>query len=267
MLSQGANGATYQQLVNGLNIKTDKAIAADEFDNFNQKLRQDAGSAALSTANQIYIKIGYELNRTFQNVAVEKFKSHVESLDFTDAANSAQTINAFVEKITHNQITDVVAPSMFDATTRAVLINAIYFKRNWLHAFDPKKTKIGQFQTDAKSSVPISYMNTIETFNYADLSNLNAKALEMRYNNSKLSFVILLPNEQMGLSSLKDQVKDIDWTTIISQMRSQKVNVTIPKFKAHFQLSLNKILKNVGFYLPFLSCFTSFYVIILFSLL
>lgn len=258
LLSQGADGDTYQQLVNGLNMNNDKAIVADEFQNINQKLHQDAGSAEMSIANQIYVMVDYELNQTFQDVANEKFQSHVETLNFTNADSSAQTINSFVKKITKNQITDVVSPSMFDARTRVVLINAIYFKGKWLHAFDPKKTKVGQFQTDAKSSVPIQFMNTINTFNYAEFDDLNAKALEMPYNSSKLSFVILLPNDQMGLKTLQESVMDIDWTTSLGQMRSQKVNATIPKFKAHFQLSLNDILKTVRGFLYLLCCAFNF---------
>lgn len=128
MLSQGANGKTYQQLVTGLGINNDRAVVADQFQNYYQALQRSAGSTTLSVVNQIYLQSGFQLNQTFQNVAVEKFSSGLQTLNFADAAASAQTINTFVETKTNNKITDVVSSSMFDSTTRAVLINAVYFK-------------------------------------------------------------------------------------------------------------------------------------------
>lgn len=205
----------------------------------------------MSITNQIYVKIGYQLNQTFQNVATQKFDSGVKSLNFTDADGSAQTINKFVEEKTNNKIMDVVSSDMFDSTTRTVLVNAVYFKGKWQRAFDPKKTTQGQFQFNSGGSGPINYMTTVDTFNYGDLNNLNAKALEMPYASSNLSFFIILPNDQRGLGALQDKLNVIDWTIIINQMTSQKVNATIPKFKSYLQLSLNKILSNVRISIEF----------------
>lgn len=252
LLSQGANGDTYQELVNSLDIDDDRAVVADQIQSYYQKLLKSAGSTTMSIANQIYVQIGYRLNQTFQKVAVEKFDSGVKPLNFTDAVNSAQVINAFVEGRTNNKIMDVVSPSMFDATTRLVLVNAVYFKGQWKRAFDPKKTTQGQFYFNSGGSGPVNFMNSIDTFNYANLGY--ASALELPYAKSNFSFFIVLPNEQTGLNALRERLEIIDWTTIIGKMSPQKVHATIPKFRAYLQISLNQILKNVcrTFCIPFI---------------
>lgn len=245
MLSQGANGDTYQQLVNSLDLSDDRTVVANQFQSYYQKLQKTAGSTTMSIVNQIYVQIGYQLNQTFQNIATQKFESGLKSLNFTDAESSAQTINTFVEGKTNNKIMDVVSSSMFDSTTRTVLVNAVYFKGKWQRAFDPKKTTQGQFQFNSGGSGPISYMTTVDTFNYGNLQNMNATALEMPYANSNLSFFIVLPNNQNGLGALQNSLENIDCTIITNQMTSQKVNATIPKFRSYLQLSLNQILSNV----------------------
>lgn len=243
LLSQGANGDTYNELVSSLNINDDRNIVANQFQSYYRNLKKSAGSTTMSVVNQVYVQIGYQLNQTFQEVAVEKFDSGVKPLNFTDAVASAQTINSFVESKTNKKIMDVVSSSMFDSTTRLVLVNAVYFKGKWKRAFDPKKTTRGQFHFNSVGSGPINFMNTVDTFNYGDLGY--AQVLELAYADSNLSFFIVLPNEQSGLNALRTQLKAIDWTTIIEKMSPQKVQAKIPKFRAYLQISLNQILKNV----------------------
>lgn len=243
LLSQGANGDTYQELVNSLDIDDDRTVVANQIQSYYQSLQKSAGSTTMSVVNQMYVQLGIRLNQTFQNVAIDKFNSGVKTLNFTDAVNSAQAINAFVQGRTNNKIMDVVSSSMFDATTRLVLVNAVYFKGQWKRAFDPQKTTQGQFYFNAGGSGAINFMNSMDTFNYANFGY--ASALELPYANSNFSFFIVLPNEQTGFEALRDQLSFIDWTTIVDKMSPHKVNATIPKFKAHLQISLNQILKNV----------------------
>lgn len=64
---------------------------------------------------------------------------------------------------------------------------------------------------------------------------LNATAVELEYANSNFSFVVVLPNKRTGLNELEKSLQTNDWKEISDQMRSQRVNVKIPKFKAEFE--------------------------------
>jgi len=125
-------------------------------------------------------------------------------------------------------------------------VNAIYFKGNWEYQFNKERTSEGDFYVSETEKVPVDFMRIKKHFNYGILEELDAQALEMKYANSNFSFVILLPNSRTGLSALESKLKDYDLSKISSQMFSQEVDVTIPKFKVEFEINLNDALKNLG---------------------
>lgn len=246
LLSQGANGNTYDELHKGLHLKNDKETTADQFAAHFESLKESVGESTLSIANQLYVQTGYELNKNFQEVAVKKFTSGIESLNFGQNVESAATINRFVEEKTNKKIKDLIKSNMLNDLTRLVLVNAIYFKGNWLHKFNPKNTKKGNFYVSETETVPVDYMHITKKFNYARLDELDAAALEMKYANSNFSFVILLPNQRTGLSALEEKLQNFDLANITEKMYDAEVQVTIPKFKIEYEIELNNALQNVS---------------------
>lgn len=136
LLSQAANGNTLAELRNGLQLRDEKLNVADQYFGFYDSLRKGAGKATLEIANQLFVNQDYKLNKTFQDVAVEKFMSGIESLDFSKSTKTAETVNRFVEEKTHDRIKNLISPNFLNKDTRAVLINAVYMKAKWLHEFD-----------------------------------------------------------------------------------------------------------------------------------
>lgn len=128
LLSEGANGQTFDQLRVGLNIGTDKQITANLFQAYLRYLVQAVGCSTFSIANEIYVQTGYALNQQFEQLAKDYFKSGVAQLNFAQAEPSAKTINKFVEQKTNNKIHDLITAEMLGPATRIVLVNAIYFK-------------------------------------------------------------------------------------------------------------------------------------------
>lgn len=242
VLSQGAEGTTLQELVDGLHINSNKAIVAKQFQEYYEELRKNAGETQLNVANRIYTQQNYELNSTFQAVVTQQFASGIEQLNFANSQTSADTINTFVEQQTAGKIKDLISASSLSADTRVVIVNAIYMKGLWMHKFDKKKTKSGQFA----SFETATYMNQVNKFNYAALPELGAAALEMRYANSSFSVVVLLPNANVAYGDVENKLKTYDWKQITSQMRVQQVDVTIPKVKMNYQQNLNFVLSKVG---------------------
>lgn len=107
LLSQCADGSTYDQLKQTLHLDNDKSAVANQFLEHREALEKNAGEATLSIANRIYVQQGNELSKTFEEVAASKFKSGVESLNFAESKPSADTINRFVEEKTNGNIKDL----------------------------------------------------------------------------------------------------------------------------------------------------------------
>lgn len=245
LLSQATNGNTFEELRRGLHLSGDKSTIADQYQTYYESLLKGAKNSTLAVANQLFVQQGYELNKNFQDVAVQKFVSGVDSVDFSKSAETAQTINHFVEEKTQKKIKELFEPDSFDAGSRVVLVNAIYLKAKWEREFEPYESRQKHFYMNEEDNVSVVFMHIEDSFNYGMLPDLEASALEMKYVDSDFSFLIVLPNSRTGLSALEAKLKNYDLTKITEQMSKQLVNVTIPKFKVESELNLKDILNKV----------------------
>lgn len=76
---------------------------------------------------------------------------------------------------------------------------------------------------------------------------MNASALEMKYADSKYSFIILLPWNRKGLSTLETKLKNFNLTKHFNliDLHKSNVDVKIPKFKTEISIKLNDVLEKV----------------------
>lgn len=166
-------------------------------------------------------------------------------MNFNNSAESAQVINQFVESKTNNKIKDIVNADSLDADTRVILVNAIYFNGTWEHTFDKYQTEEQDFYINDADKISTDFMHKKRYFNYTDSADLDATALEMNYDNSELSFLIILPKKRTGLSALESKLQNYDLSKMVDQMYSAEVDVEIPKFSINFDIKLNEVLEKV----------------------
>ncbi|XP_031625705.1 leukocyte elastase inhibitor-like [Contarinia nasturtii] len=246
LLSQGTNGTTFDELRKTLYLNNNKSIVADQFYEFDKLIRKSAGEAELLISNQIYVTKGYPLKKEFEEVAVEKFSSGIESVDF-GSNDTMQYINHFVEQKTKQKIKNFLKPGMIDEGTRIFLLNAIYLKSKWQYAFKRKYTyKIRFYLNETESVVVDSLFMEKAPFNFGDLEDLDARVLELTYANSNFTFLIILPAKRTGLDDLENRLKDYNLTKLFDKMTINNATIHIPKFTVETEIHLNSILKNLG---------------------
>lgn len=245
LLSEAARGSTFEELKRGLHLSGDKNSVANQFLEHYGKLQRGVGSSSLSIANQIYVQQGSEISKNLREVAVQKFQSGIESVDFSKREDTAQLINHFVEEKTQGKIKELIKSDMLTSDSRIILINAIYFKGDWERKFNEKFITKQNFHNSETETVSVDFMHIEDEFNYVLLDDLDAAALEMKYVNSNFSFVVLLPNSRTGISGLETKLKHYGLASIINKMQLEEVEVDIPKFKVEYEIKLNDILNNV----------------------
>lgn len=247
LFSQGTNGTTLNQIQNGLHLNgCERPVIAEQFNEFYNSIQRSAGEAELLIANRIYVQHGYQLKNDFKEVAVNKFGSGVESVNFATSNETAEIINQFVEHKTKRTIKSFVQANQFDSHDRIFLVNAIYLKSQWRYVF-PKDTYFIHFFSNGAENMLVESLHMQQAlFNYGFVKDLDAAALEMDYANSNFSFLIILPNNRTGLTALEDKLKDYDLAKVFNEMGLKKVDVCIPKFKVETEINLNNILQNVG---------------------
>ena len=93
-------------------------------------------NVSLNTANRLYPRIGFNLNKSYVDLVKNNFHSEVEQLDYTDSAKSSKKINDWVAEQTKDKIKDLIPQSSITNDTQLILVNAIYFKGTWMHQFE-----------------------------------------------------------------------------------------------------------------------------------
>ncbi|KAL3125611.1 hypothetical protein niasHT_010191 [Heterodera trifolii] len=174
----------------------------------------------------------------------DELQRRMETVDFEDSEGTAEKINSFVKKATHDAINELVTPDAFDADTRLVLINALYFKGTWADKFNATLTKKAQFHMDAENFKELEMMHLMASFIYFEDTQL--QLLGMPYKGEKEFMFVLLPTERFGLAKLLVQLDGKKLVELIKMRDKSTVTVVLPKFTLEVTHELNKPLTNMG---------------------
>ena len=240
MCLTGANGETEKQLKDLLHLsnKTNDEILKMTTELVTSVNTHLGKGVALNTANKIYPNKGFDLEKNFVDTISKNFQSEVEQVDYSNAAVSSKTINDWVLAKTNNKIKDLIPASSIDNLTRLILVNAIYFKGNWLEKFDPKNTTKEDFNCADGSKVKVDMMSLRgKKFKILDnVMDISGLVCQFPYSGETTSMTIFLPNESVKLEVLEKQLTDSKLKELLNvSIHKEKVNVHIPKFKLEFE--------------------------------
>ncbi|XP_039748667.1 alaserpin-like [Pararge aegeria] len=224
------------------NDDTTKAV----FSYANKELKSTEG-VTLTTANKIYIGNHYELNNDFAALSKDVFGSEVKTINFEENIKAATEINTWVEEQTNHRIKDLVDPESLGANTKAVLVNAIYFKGGWADPFDKALTEEKDFHVSKNKVIKVPMMYRSGNYGYLESDELNSQMIEIPYNGYQASLIVILPREIEGIEELLEKIKDplvlkqsID--NDLKQSFGTEVEVSIPKFKIETTTNLKDVL-------------------------
>ena len=129
----------------------------------------------LESANKIFIDNHYNLRPEFAEKAKTYFESQPALYDFvTDYDNSRQKINEWVEAKTNNKIQELLPQGSVNANTKMILVNAIYFKGDWLYQFDKQNTnQSGEFILQSGDVIQVPMMKIEASLQSGSISGIN----------------------------------------------------------------------------------------------
>ena len=210
----------------------------EAYKEMNQVL-QGGSSYTLRTANRIFASKSYTFLQDFLDATKKFYNAEAQVLDFAgDAEGSRKTINSWVEDQTASKIQNLLPEGSLDATTGLVLVNAIYFKGDWLKKFNKMSTKSGKFNVTAANAVDVQMMFQKERMRYGMNKELDCKIVELPYVKRELSMFIILPNKVNGLGKLEKKITSDVLQKLTSEMHNVKVELSLPKFKLEHQFSV-----------------------------
>ncbi|KZS04159.1 leukocyte elastase inhibitor isoform X2 [Daphnia magna] len=248
MVGVGARGNTALQLKKSMgltNFEKENENSDTIIGSLIQSMKGD-GNFTLEAANQLYVADKYQLVDDFQRNLKENYGAEGQRVDFAVDASRAK-INQWVEEFTQQKIKDLLPEGSVNDLTRLVLVNAIYFKGNWMRKFDSSLTLIEPFYLGSKDNrKDVNMMHIDAEFRTGFIESLDARLLELPYVGRKLSMFIVLPNKMDGLPELEAKLHETSLDDSNVEMRSAKLHVSIPKFKLEADVKLKDILINMG---------------------
>lgn len=251
MTSNGAAGQTLDEIKKGLNLD---GFSEEKINSFYKKsflaLTQSDPKTEVAIANSIWYKNSFSVENVFLKTSKDFYNAQVEALDF-EAPDASDKINKWVSSKTKGKIEGIIDGNIPE-DMRMYLINALYFKGSWVQEFDPNLTEEGPFTTvnEPMASHTVKYMRK----NQEDIDyhkNDLGEFISLPYGQGDYRMLVALPDKSISLQKFIKKTTYEDWKNSLQSLRTQKINLWLPKFKVEFETSLIPALKNRGMQLPF----------------
>lgn len=242
MLANGAEGLTYDEIVAAIGLKGYTLDQVNDcYATLVSALHKADPTVSFSLANSIWTAQDITLRKQFCTNMEKTFDAESFSVDF-GAASTLNQVNGWCSKKTNGLI-----PKMFEELsplTRVLLINALYFKGDWVYAFAEESTATGDFETLAGSKVKVPFMSQFcELEAYRDEK---VSLVKMPYGKGAFLMEAIVPSGDFkpfvaGLSLSQLQQWD-------QSAQKQKTTLRFPKFTAEFDTDedLVPVLKRLG---------------------
>ncbi|KAF5298605.1 hypothetical protein FQR65_LT09700 [Abscondita terminalis] len=201
LLAIGTKEQTAQELTSALHLPSDPAKIENLFKQISPYLDVDK-DYQLTSANKMYVSEDIKLKNDYKSIVQNTFKSDVQNINFKNKISATNEINEWVEKKTQEKIKNLLSESTIKPNTVAILVNAVYFKGNWVNKFGQAYPM--SFHVSKADSVEVQMMTQREDFNYYFDKNLNAEFMEFPFVGDDVVMTIALPKEIDGLSKLEN---------------------------------------------------------------
>ncbi len=236
MTAEGAAGTTRKQF--------DALLPASAL---TQSVPTIGTNVTLEAANAIWADQTFPILGTFKTAVEEQYAADIRTADFRKQPEAERLIiNRWVEQKTRDKIKDLLPEGAVTPMTRLLLVNAIYFKGDWRHAFDPKQTADAPFWISPNQSIEVPMMRlNRKRFRTGETDEF--QTLELPYIGEELSMVLILPKAKDGLPLVEKCFEPGGLAPCLGDMRLREVNVYLPRFKVESTFaSLKRDLAALG---------------------
>lgn len=248
MLANGADGQTRDEILTTCGIED-----LDKFNAYAKELIETYSQAdllKLEIANSIWInrsRTEQNFNPAFQTKIADFYQGQARIVDNDTAV---EAVNGWVNENTYGRIPTIIDSSDF----WAALVNAVYFKANWQNEFNKGATSEGTFTDRNGAAHSIDFMHRTGYMRYFASDSL--QVVELPYLNHLSHFsedgtyleteVFGNLNVSMYLMMGDGKVSDPQALLEATELDSQYVSLSMPKFEFEYATALDSILKDMG---------------------
>lgn len=203
----------------------------------------------MKIANSVWNKLGFKVNETFIEQLETYFDAEIREVDFQDS-KTVDVINDWVSQNTDGLIEKIVEGNIPPGIVM-YLINAIYFKGNWLHEFNPEKTEKRDFNLGDGGIASVDMMN--REGDIAHYISEEVVMVDLPYGDSLYTMSLMMPaGEEKNIDDfIQESLSSENVAQWHNSLQVSKRELGAPKFTMEYEKSLNDILKSMGMEVAF----------------
>ncbi len=204
----------------------------------------EAVPLTLEPTNAVFGQVGYPFKSDFLDILAQNYGAGMQAVEFASQTEAARVaINRWVAERTRDRIEELLREGDIDEWTAAVLVNAIYFKANWMFTFDPEKTIDAPFHLldGSTREVPMMHLAIAPKLQYGQGAGWQAVSLPY----FGASMLVIVPDE--GRFEDGEQLLDAPFLTDLEQgMSEAQVTLGLPRWESESRLDLIPPLEALG---------------------
>lgn len=251
MTYAGARGGTESQMADVLHFTLGQNPTHPAFNALDLALAQRGQSTdkkqepmQLNLANAVWAEQTYPFQQDFLDTIATNYGAGIRLADFINQVEPVRKeINRWVEDQTKNKIKNLLANGTLNPDTRMVLVNAIYFKADWLTAFDANDTHDAPFHLLNGSEAQVKMMSKGLYVPY--VRGDGYQAVELPYAGGTAAMDILVPDEG-NFEAFDSTLGRAAFDAILAAIQPASVQVGLPKFQFTSEFSLPGQLSALG---------------------
>jgi serpin B len=251
MTYAGARGGTELQMADTLHFDLPQGRLHPAFNALDQDLAargeakpDEQEPLQLDIANAIWAEQTYPFLQEFLDLIASNYGAGIRLADFVHQFESIRMeINDWVSEQTQEKIKDLLPEGVLNSDTRMVLVNAIYFKADWLSQFDANQTSDTPFHLLDGTDVAVKMMRQQVFVPYYQGDGF--QAVELPYAGDTAAMDIILPDEG-NFEAVESVLSSEFLNETLSGLQPTSMMLSMPKFTFESSFSLSDALQSMG---------------------
>lgn len=250
MATEGAEGESLTDLEGLLRLEsTSLESIRNEYNSVYESLTSTSYHPTVTSANALfYDPSRLALNDSYSDHIQDYYNAGSENMSFNDPA-SRDMINDWVSQRT-NELVPTILEEPIPPNQLFYLINALYFKSDWMYGYDEEFTFDGDFQLGDGSVIQTPMISDSRMILYAETDELKMADLAFKDSTFSLSFIVPKTDDVFDQSWL-DEVNPEGIESLYANLQEEYMSISFPVMDLHFKSDLIKYIKNLGYTAPF----------------
>lgn len=251
MVVNGAEGQTAQEILDVLGFGNAQMNVLNTYSKaLLEQLPAVDTTVKVKLANAIFVNEGYKLVPEYQAQMESSYYAPVINLPFDEGEQVKVAVNDWGSRNTRGLIPEILEENV-SGNDRAYLVNALYFKGQWLDRYLPEYNVVpAPFYANAET-IEKDYLCSVEFLNYGEGKSFRMVRrdfgdMKLRQIKSNYSIAILLPNETATVADVLQECQVKDWTDVCATLKWEYIALRIPKFETASSYDLVESLSAMG---------------------